>query len=128
MSRPTVVVHPDAATLARATAARLLVQLLDDQSTHRPVHVVLTGGTVGIATLAEVAGSPLRHGVDWSGVHLWWGDERYLPDGSADRNETQARTALLDHLDLPARNVHPMAAADAPGITTPEQAAAAYAA
>ncbi|WP_199421694.1 6-phosphogluconolactonase [Actinotalea solisilvae] len=120
-----VVVHPDAATLATATAARLLLRLVDAQSTHRPLHVALTGGTVGIRTLAEVAASPLRHAVDWTGVHLWWGDERFLPAGDADRNETQARAALLDALPVPASNVHPVPAADA--AATPEEAAAAYA-
>lgn len=123
-----VVVHPDAATVGRATAARLLLQLLDAQSTHHPLHVGLTGGTVGIATLREVAASPLRDAVDWTGVHLWWGDERFLPSGHPDRNETQARDALLDALPIPAENVHPMPAADAPGIATPEDSAAAYAA
>jgi 6-phosphogluconolactonase len=120
------VVHPDPGTVATATAARLLLRLLDAQSTHRPVHVVLTGGTVGIRTLSEVAASPLVDAVDWAGVHLWWGDERFLPAGDADRNETQARAALVDHLPIPPENVHPMAAADQ--VATPEDSAAAYAA
>ncbi len=77
----TVLVHPDADTLAEATAARLITRLVDLQSAAAPVHVVLTGGTVGIKTLAAVAGSPARAAVDWSGVHLWWGDERFLTDG-----------------------------------------------
>lgn len=123
-----VVVHPDAATVARATAARLLLHLMDAQSTHHPLHVGLTGGTVGIATLREVAASPLRDAVDWTGVHLWWGDERFLPTGHPDRNETQARDALLDALPVPGENVHPMPAPGAPGVTTPEDSAAAYAA
>jgi 6-phosphogluconolactonase len=106
-----VVVHPDADLLAQAVAARLLTRLLDVQSVRRPVHVVLTGGTVGIKTLAAVAASPLRDAVDWNGVHLWWGDERFLADGDPDRNETQARDALIDALGdaLPTENVHPMA-------------------
>jgi 6-phosphogluconolactonase len=109
-----VVVHPDADLLAKATAARLLVRLLDLQSVRRPVHVVLTGGTVGIKTLAAVAASPLRDAVDWTGVHLWWGDERFLPEGHPERNETQARDALIDALGdtLPEGNVHPMACRD----------------
>lgn len=123
-----VVVHPDAGTLARTTAARLLVHLVDAQSVHRPVHVVLTGGTVGIRLLAEARTSPVAEAVDWTGVHVWWGDERFLPAGHADRNETQAREALLDHLPLPAENVHAVPAADSPGIGSPEDAAAAYAA
>jgi 6-phosphogluconolactonase len=107
-----VVVHPDARVLAEAAAARLLTRILDLQSVRSPVHMVLTGGTVGIATLAAVAKNPVRDAVDWSGVHLWWGDERFLAAGDPERNETQARTALLDHLPaLPGENVHPMPAA-----------------
>lgn len=124
-----VVVHPDKEVLAQATAARLLTRVLDVQSVRSPVHIVLTGGSVGIATLAAVAASPLVPAVDWSGVHLWWGDERFLPDGDPDRNETQARAAVLDHLvaehGLPEANVHPM-----PGptsVATPEEGAAVYA-
>jgi 6-phosphogluconolactonase len=124
--RRRVVVHPDAATLAEAAAARLLTRLLDVQSLHSPVHVGLTGGTVGIALLRAVARSPIRDVVDWSGVHLWWGDERFLPTGDPDRNETQAREALLDVLGE-AGNVHPMPGPGA-GIDSPEQSAAAYAA
>lgn len=122
-----VVVHPDAQILAEAAASRLLTRILDLQSVRSPVHVVLTGGTVGIKTLAAVAANPVRDAVDWTGVHLWWGDERYLPAGDPDRNETQAREALLDHLDvLPAENVHAMPSTD--GEHDVDEAAAAYAA
>lgn len=116
-----VVVHPDAAAVADATAARLLVRLLDLQSVRSPVHVVLTGGTVGTATLAAVAASPVRHTVDWSGVHVWWGDERFVAADSPDRNERQAREALLDALPLPPDHVHAM---PAEGAATDEGAAA----
>ena len=126
MSGPVVVVHPSPDALATATAARLLLRLLDAQSLHRPVHVVLTGGGMGTRVLAEVAASPLRDAVDWSGVHVWWGDERFLPDGDPERNETQARAALLDAVALPPENVHAVPPLG-PGTPTPEDAAAAYA-
>ena len=124
-----VIVHADAALLAQAVAARLLTRLLDVQSVRRPAHVGVTGGTIGIDILAAVAASPLRDAVDWTGVHVWWGDERFLPAGDPERNETLARRAMLDPLAsaLPAENVHPMPAADTPGIDSPEDAAAAYA-
>ncbi|MBD5787355.1 6-phosphogluconolactonase [Cellulosimicrobium terreum] len=122
-----VVVHPDASTLAEAVASRLVTRLLDLQSVRRPVHLVLTGGTVGIASLAALREHPVRDAVDWTGVHLWWGDERFLPGGHPDRNETQARSALLDHLtQLPAENVHAVPASDE--VTTLEESARAYAA
>lgn len=127
MRAPVVVVHPDAETLALGTAARLLLRLMDAQSVHRPVHVGLTGGGMGTRVLAAVAASPLRDAVDWAGVHVWWGDERFLPEGDPERNETQARAALLDALPLPAGNVHAAPPADAV-VTTPDEAAVAYAA
>ncbi len=124
-----VVVHPDVDTLVQATAARLLLRLLDLQSVRRPVHVVLTGGSVGIATLAAVAASPLRDAVDWTGVHLWWGDERFLPSEDPERNEKQARDALLDGLvdagSLPATHIHAMPAAD--HVASAEDGARTYA-
>lgn len=125
-ARTSVVVVPTAALLAAATAERLLLALVDAQSVARPVHVVLTGGTVGIATLAAARTSPLVQAVDWSGVHLWWGDERYLPTGDPDRNETQARAALLDHVPVPASHVHAVPGPDA--VDSPEVAAERYAA
>lgn len=124
----TVVVHPDAETLAEATGARLLLHLLDAQSVHRPVHVALTGGTVGIRLLAAAAQSAIKDAVDWTGVHVWWGDERFLPAGHAERNDVQARNALLDGLPIPPENVHHVPASDEPGISSPEDAADRYAA
>ncbi len=121
-----VVVHPDADAVATATAARLLLRLLDTQSVRRPAHVVLTGGGVGTATLAAVAASPLRDAVDWTGVHLWWGDERFLATGDPERNETGARRALIDALPIPAEQVHPIPGPDS--VESPEDAARAYAA
>lgn len=127
MTAPLVVVHPDAETLATATAARLLLRLMEAQSVHSPVHVALTGGSMGARVLAAAACSPIRDAVDWSVVHVWWGDERFLPPGDPERNETQAREALLDALPLPVENVH-AAPPPGPGISTPEESAVAYAA
>lgn len=126
-SPPTVVVHPGADVLAAAAAARLVTRLVDAVTSQGEAHLVLTGGTIGTRVLAEVAGSPARDAVDWHRVHLWWGDERYLPAGHADRNETQARRALLDRLDLDPARVHPVPASDDEPREDVEAAAARYA-
>lgn len=124
MTERLIVVHPTPQVLANAAAARFLTAILDRQSVASPVHVALTGGTVGIATLAEAAQSPLVQAIDWSQVHLWWGDERFLPEGDPDRNEVQARKAWLDSLEgLPAENVHFMPRAT-PDLTVQEAAQA----
>ena len=126
VSTPTtrVVVHPDATAVAEATAARLLVTLVDTLSVQDVAHVVVTGGTVGIATLAAVARSPLAATIDWTSVHVWWGDERFVPAGDPDRNEGQAQQALLGSLPLPEENIHRMGAAGS--FATAEEAAADY--
>ncbi|TKK84140.1 6-phosphogluconolactonase [Herbidospora galbida] len=123
---PFVVVHPDPAVLAQAVAARLITRLTDVQTERGTASVVLTGGTIGIATLAAVAASPARDAVDWRAVDVWWGDERFVPADSPDRNEKQAREALLDVLDLDPERVHPMPASHA-GLSA-EEAADRYAA
>ncbi len=128
MSQTGVVVHSDPDVLAHAAAARLVVRLVDAQAARGVASIVLTGGRIAAAVYASVAGSPAREAVDWSRVDVWWGDERFLPDGHPDRNETQARSALLDQLPLDPARVHPMPASDGPTGDDPEAAAAAYAA
>ncbi|WP_369069004.1 6-phosphogluconolactonase [Kineococcus terrestris] len=123
-----VVVHPDADVLAHATAGRLLAAVTDAQARRGTAHVSLTGGTVGVKTLAAVASSPARDAVDWSRVHLWWSDERFLPAGDPERNATQAQDALLRHLPLPDAHVHLPPAADGPDGDDLDAAAARYAA
>ncbi len=126
MKPPEVFVHRDATLLARAAAARLVTRLVDAQSGGAVPHLVLTGGRSGGALLAEIAASPARDAVDWARVEVWWGDERYLPAGDPQRNETQARAALLDVVGVERSRVHPIPASDA-GYASAEDAAAAYA-
>src|SRR5690625_4969981 len=128
--QPIVVVHPDGDLLARATAARFLLTVIDAQSVTTPVHVALTGGSILVNVLRAIAEDPLREAVDWSNVHIWWGDERFVPAGDGDRNEVQAREALLDFLvaecGLPEENIHVMAGPGTNGIETADQSAKAY--
>ncbi|ADG88697.1 6-phosphogluconolactonase [Thermobispora bispora] len=126
MSVPTVIVHRDAEVLAQAVAARLITRLVDTQAARGSAHLVLTGGGIGIATLAALAATPARDAIDWRSLDIWWGDERFRPSGDPERNETGAREALLDHVDVDPGRVHPMPGSDS-GLT-PEEAAEAYAA
>ena len=118
-----VLVHPDKQSLSAAVAARFITTLVDILGEHERADVALTGGSMGAAVLADVAASPAKDSVDWSRVHFWWGDERWLPRGDAERNETQSRAALLDGLG--AGVIHAFAASD-DGIEL-DAAAVAYA-
>ena len=128
MSAPEVIVHRDAPLLAKAVAARLVTRLVDAVAARDTASLVLTGGGIGTAVLTELAAIPARDAVDWRHVDIWWGDERFLPSGDKERNETGARAALLDHVDVDPARVHPMPPSDGPDGDNPEAAAARYAA
>jgi 6-phosphogluconolactonase len=125
---PRVVVHADKELLADAAGARLLTGLLDVLAVRDEAHLVLTGGSLGSAILASLAAQPARDAIDWGRVHLWWGDERFLPQGDPDRNETQNREALLDAVPLDPARVHAMPGPDGPDGDDVEAAARRYAA
>ena len=120
-----VIVHPDKAALAAAVAARFITKVVDLVDEFDEASVVLTGGTMGSAVLEAVNSNPARDSIDWSRVNVWWGDERWLPAGDPERNETQARAALLDHVALDPARVHAFAASDQ-GVEL-DDAAVAYA-
>jgi 6-phosphogluconolactonase len=126
---PDVVVQPDAEHLARVVASALVARLAAAQAVHGTASVVLTGGGIGTAVLervAALAAEPEHAVVDWQQVDVWWGDERFVPAGSEERNETGARTAFLDRVGLDPERVHPIPSSDA-GFDEPEDAAAWYA-
>ena len=79
--------------LAAAAAARLVTRLVDVQAAGRVPRLVLTGGGIGTALLEHLAHGPARDAVDWAHVEFYWGDERFLPAGDPERNETGARGA-----------------------------------
>jgi 6-phosphogluconolactonase len=128
VSETSVIVHTDAATLAEAVAERLAARLLDAQASRGYASVVLTGGRIADAVHRALAAGPARDSIDWSRVDFWWGDERFLPAGDPERNETQARAALLDVVPVDPARVHPMGASDGPDGPDPEAAAFRYAA
>ncbi|MFC9976465.1 6-phosphogluconolactonase [Spirillospora sp. NPDC127200] len=128
MTAPTVLVHRDQDLLARAVAARLVTRIADAQAERGSASVVLTGGGVGTAVLAELAAGGARDAIDWRRLDLWWGDERFLPSGDAERNETGARKALLDQVGLDPARVHAMPASDGPDGDDVAAAAERYAA
>ena len=101
---------PDSDALAAAASKRLVGAIDAAVASRGRALIVLTGGGNGIGILRQLGAHQQR--IDWSKVHLFWGDERFVPEDDDERNDKQAREALLDHVDIPARNVHPMPASD----------------
>ncbi len=109
MSRE-VEVFPDSETLVEAGSRRLVDAIRTAVAARGRALIVLTGSGNGIALLRHLR-EPSQE-IEWSKVQLFWGDERYVPEDDDERNEKQAHEALLDHIDIPSNQVHPMPASD----------------
>lgn len=116
--------HPDTDTLVAAAGDRLIGAITDALAARGRALIVLTGGGTGVALLKRVRERGTA--IDWRNVHLFWGDDRYVPADDDERNEKQARAALIDHIDIPAANVHAMAPSDAGFGEDLDAAAGAY--
>ena len=110
MSVNVIETHPDADALVAAAGDRLVIAMAGAIAERGAAYVVLTGGGTGIKLLKHLGDHD--EAIDWSKVHLFWGDDRYVPADDDDRNDKQAREALLDHIDIPDANVHAMPASD----------------
>jgi 6-phosphogluconolactonase len=95
---------------SRITSARARFSLsLSGGSTPKRVYELLGAGGLGV--------SP-----DWRNVHVFWGDERFVPPDHPDSNFRMAREALLDHVAIPPEQVHPIPT----DAGSPEKAAELY--
>ncbi|MCV7179968.1 6-phosphogluconolactonase [Mycolicibacterium sphagni] len=102
--------YPDTEALVTAVGDRLVGAIAGAITARGQALIVLTGGGTGISLLKHVGTHD--EAIDWSKVHIFWGDDRFVPADDGERNDKQAREALLDHVAIPAGNVHPMAASD----------------
>lgn len=94
-----LIVYPTQRLVATAVAERLLLHMNDLLCAGKDrVNIAVTGGTDGNAILRALGTSELVRVVDWSKVHVWWGDERFVPRENEDRNALQARDAVFDAL------------------------------
>jgi len=104
----TLHIYPDAQPLTEALAetwARMAVAAIARQGAF---YVALAGGSTPRQLYARLAQEPYRSSVDWSAVHIFFGDERCVPRDHADSNYRMAHEALLAHVPIPAAQIHPM--------------------
>ena len=114
--KPVVFRLPSAAEVASAAADEFYEKLEQILALKPEAHIVLTGGTVGIATLAAIGDHELAKSTNFSRVNFWWGDERYVASDSPDRNAGQARSALLRKIAIDESKIHEFPSTDA-GLT-----------
>jgi 6-phosphogluconolactonase len=114
-------IFPDAAVLVHAAAERFVTLASEATGARGRCLVALAGGSTPRPLYELLASAPHAARIDWSRLHLFWGDERCVPPDHPDSNYRMARQALIDRVPLPAENVHRIHGED-----EPQAAAAAY--
>ncbi len=100
-------IYPDVKALSEAAARRLVGRIKTTLATQAPFSLVLAGGsTPGV--LYQLLASEYREQIPWAQLHLFWGDERYVPPSDPRSNYCMACETLLGHVPVPKGNLHPM--------------------
>lgn len=98
--------YEDLSALSHAVALRIAELAGNAIAARGAFHLALAGGSTPRRCYEYLRELP----VDWAQVHIYFGDERCLPVGDAERNDTMAREALLKHVAIPTENIHAIAA------------------
>lgn len=112
------IVYADLSTLIAGAADFVAERAAEAIAARGSFNIALSGGNTPRPVYQRLAAAA----VDWARVHVFFGDERCVPPDDAESNYRMARTALIDHVAIPAENVHRMRGED-----PPEAAAEAYA-
>jgi 6-phosphogluconolactonase len=115
-------IHADANALIEAVAQRWLDLANSAINGRGKFHVALSGGTTPAALYRQLALPRYADHIPWDRVHIYFGDERTVPPDHVDSNFHMAKQALLDHVPIPAANVHRMQGE----MEDPHAAASAY--
>lgn len=116
MTTVQIEIHPDRAALV-ARSHQLLQERIQQAIAERDkCTIVLAGGSTPKPLYEALAQAELP----WSKLHIFWGDERYVPLDHPDSNAAMAKAAWLDRVPIPAEQIHiipthygnPAAAAD----------------
>jgi 6-phosphogluconolactonase len=102
-SRPRIDVSPDFEALARRVA-----QWITDLACATPGRfaIALSGGSTPKRLYQMLAATPLREAMPWERVHLFWGDDRFVPWDDPNSNYGMARGAMIADVPIPPQNVH----------------------
>ena len=97
--------HADLEALSRAAARALVADIESVLESQDRYALALAGGSTP-RRLYELLAAGTEGALPWPRIHLFWGDERYVPPTHPDSNTRRARQVLIDEIPIPADNVH----------------------
>jgi 6-phosphogluconolactonase len=105
-AKPDVRIFENLELLSQA-AAEFFIETCAQAITERGRFLVaLSGGNTPTELFKLLAQSPYREQIDWTRVHVFWGDERCVPIEDLENNFRQANDVLLKHVAIPLKNIH----------------------
>ena len=114
--RGNVEVFPTVTELTAAAVERFVVAAGAAMDATETFLVALSGGATPRALFAALASPEHASRVRWSGVHVFWGDERCVPSDDEASNYRAARELLLDHVPLRPANIHRIRGEEEPSL------------
>jgi len=104
-------------------AANFIVEHINNTLQHQPrFTIALSGGSTPKALHELLAGNDYKNKINWSKVHVFWGDERFVPFNDARNNAKMAFETLLDKVPVLKEHIHIMQTEN----ITPDESAEAY--
>lgn len=103
---------PAAEDVVDVVARRMLEKLAERQTRQERIDVCLTGGRTANQVYERIAELAVDADIDPTKIHLWWGDERFVPSTDDDRNSLQAVERLARTIPVNTAHIHMMAARD----------------
>jgi 6-phosphogluconolactonase len=105
---PNIHIHPNAEAVAQAAAAFVAERINSVLHTQDRFTIALSGGSTPKRLHQLLAMPPYRDQIDWSRLHVFWGDERYVPLDDERNNARMAYDTLLNHVHIPEEQIHIM--------------------
>ena len=103
-----ITIYPDLESLSRAAAALVAAEVQGAVVARGHFSMALSGGGTPRRAYELLAGPPWHEQAPWDRVHVFWGDERCVPQDDPRSNAGQARQAWLDRVPIPPGQIHPM--------------------
>ena len=98
-------IFKDLEELSRAAAELFVEQAAHSISERNRCLVALNGGSTPDRLFQLLATDYVEH-VDWTRVHVFWGDERCVPPDDPGSSYGQAWNVWLSHVPIPEANIH----------------------
>jgi len=103
-------VEAGADALVQGAAHRIAELLLDAAARYGHARLCLTGGS-SPRQMYRLFGQPpddILRKIEWTRIHLFWGDERHVPPDHPDSNFGMANELLIEPAAIPSAQVHRM--------------------